>query len=71
MTINESDHLAAENLRLRRDNAALRVALEDKSATCDALRRENQRWREIARLVVMETERHRLAIETHSREVGK
>lgn len=62
-------HAADENLRLRRDNAALRVALEDKSATCDALRRENQRWREIARLVVMETERHRLAVESFSREL--
>ena len=62
-------HVADENLRLRRDNAALRVALEDKSATCDALRRENQRWREIARLVVMETERHRLAVESFSREL--
>lgn len=69
MTVTDSTHLAAENLRLRRDNAALRVALEDKSATCDALRRENQRWREIARLVVMETERHRLAVESFSREL--
>ncbi len=69
MTINESDHLAAENLRLRRDVAGMRQALNALSETNDALRRENQRWREIARLVVMETERHRLAVESFSREL--
>lgn len=71
MTINESDHLAAENLRLRRDVAGMRQALNALSETNDAMRRENQRLRDVLRLIGMETERHRLAIETHSREVGK
>lgn len=40
MTINESDHLAAENLRLRRDVAGLRQALNAVSDANDALRRQ-------------------------------
>ena len=69
MTAVESTHLSADNQRLRQDVTGLRVALASLSETNDALRRENQRWRDILRLVVMETERHRLAVESFSREV--
>lgn len=71
MSVLESTHLADENLRLRREVTGLRQAMNALSETNDAMRRENQRLRDVLRLIGMETERHRLAIETHSREVGK
>lgn len=71
MTVTDSTHLADENLRLRREVTGLRQAMNALSETNDAMRRENQRLRDVLRLIGMETERHRLAIETHSREVGK
>jgi len=60
-------NLGYEMLDLERQIVGLRARLREMEETNDALQRENDRLRSAAKLVEMETERHRLAV----RRLGK